>query len=268
MMARTGSLRSQRVDQQMRERAAEEVAFDAGGAAQLGIDVVAQRARDSARPDRASSVSASTASCAERSAKKMPSRVIGSTSPGGIVRRASSPGPASALRTPDHEAESDGIGHAYGSSRAPARDPVSSSSSKRAWFAREALPAVDLGVGLRADADRQVIGAREPPDVALRLRHEADHDLARRRPAREEAGRDRKLTPFERAAEPPPHQAVSRTVGADDVPRVPGVRWWWRSWRPRAAAARRTSRHAGRVVASAGGNRAVEERAIEARGGP
>ena len=139
----------------------------------------------------------------------MPSRVIGSTSPAAS--------PASSQRDPAtvnswaSRTASDGIGHAYGSSRAPRRD--AGRANPLGGPRAESLRGVSRR-RLGADADRQVSRARKRPDVAGRIGDELDHDLRARDAVREEAGRDRELIAPERLRDATANEAVG-AVGAD-----------------------------------------------------
>ena len=80
--------------------------------------------------------------------------------------------------------------------------------------ARAQVAGGEAGVGLRADANRQVIGPRKRPDVPRRVAGQLDDDLVARDAAREEAGGDRELVAPERPRDAAAHETV-RTVGAN-----------------------------------------------------
>ena len=148
----------------------------------------------------------------------MPSRVIGSTRPAASPTSAQR-GPASATASKSL-ALSDGIGHEYGCEPRAVRDPCRGNPPRRPRAER-------LGgharIGLRADADRQMRGARKRPDVAGRIGRQLDDDLVARDAVREEPGGDRELIAAERRRDAAPHQAV-RAVGADHERRRGGRR--------------------------------------------
>ena len=153
---------------------------------------------------------ASAAKVADCSAKKIPSRVMGSTAPAASPTRYH-PGPAIANRSKS-PAVNEGIGHEYGSRLAPAADARALDPGSGAGTQRGRR---DTCIRRCADADRQMIGPRERPDVAWRIGHELQQDLVAGGAVNEEAGCDRQLAARKRARQPAPHQAV-RAVGADD----------------------------------------------------
>ena len=109
------------------------------------------------------------------------------------------------------------MGHEYGVSRAPRAMPVRSIPSRhRAKGARRSAR-----VGLRADADCQVIRTRKRPDVAGWIGHHFNDDLLARDAVGEEAGRDRDLRAAEGACEASSREAVG-AVGADEKSRAVG----------------------------------------------
>ena len=108
-------------------------------------------------------------------------------------------------------APSDGIGHEYGSSRAP--------SAIRVWRIHAAVLARNVAAVDPASACAQIpmarwVGPRERPDVSRRIRDQLDDDLIAGDAVREVAGGDRQLVAPERPREPAPDQAVG-AVGAN-----------------------------------------------------
>ena len=142
-------------------------------------------------------------------AKKIPSRVIGSTRPAAS--------PISAHRGPASSRASKSCARERGDrprvrlQRRAARDPRRGDPRRGA---RAQLGGADPGIRLRADADREMPGPRKRPDVAGRIADQLDHDLAAGDAMREEACGDRQLIAAERRRQAPADQAVG-AVGAD-----------------------------------------------------
>ncbi len=140
----------------------------------------------------------------------MPSRVIGSTRP------AASPATAqrwsASASAPNARASSEGIGHEYLFEPRTLRESRAPHPRVRPIAQRGRRQAA---VGLRADADRQMIRARKRPEIAGRIGDQLDDDFIARGSVREKSCCDRQLLAGKRARDPAAHQAV-RAVGADD----------------------------------------------------
>ena len=120
---------------------------------------------------------------AEMSAKKMPSRVMGSTIPAAS--------PSSIHREPDGrsrssvEVRSDGIGQLY---RSSVNGPLTLCSIQ--FDARATSVDACARVGLGAHADGEMIGPRKGPEISRRAVLEGNRDGVRRDAVDVEAGRD------------------------------------------------------------------------------